>query len=144
MGDFFRELSEIWQSGDALIFQMPYGRHAFAYYGLGEPNSANAYRNSDGGVVELTMTDMLLRLPDMSFDPYHCPERRWGASGGEFASCDDDPLKTRWYEAEAPLRAVGRQGQLNWTVHLDLLPVVRGDGYSVAECAGATPGIFQV
>ncbi len=42
-----------WQSGDALIFQMPYGRHAFAYYGLGEPNSASAYRNPDGqtGVV---------------------------------------------------------------------------------------------
>ena len=42
-----------WQSGDALIFQMPYGRHTFAYYGLGEPRSASAYRNPDGqtGVV---------------------------------------------------------------------------------------------
>ena len=39
-----------WQPGDALIFQMPYGRHAFAYYGLGEPNSAIAYHKSDGQI----------------------------------------------------------------------------------------------
>ena len=39
-----------WQPGDALIFQMPYGRHAFAYYGLGEPQAAQAYRKPDGQI----------------------------------------------------------------------------------------------
>jgi hypothetical protein len=40
----------------------------------------------------------------MSFDPYQCPERRWGASAGELASCPDNSLKAAWYEAERNLR----------------------------------------
>jgi hypothetical protein len=64
------------------------------------------YTGSDRNRIELTMRDMLHRLPDMSFDPYHCPERRWGASGGELARCDDDGVKTRWYHAQAPLRGL--------------------------------------
>ncbi|MCW1969788.1 MAG: hypothetical protein KIH69_016875, partial [Anaerolineae bacterium] len=49
-----------WQPGDALIFQMPYGRHAFAYYGLGEPSAAHAYRKPDahtGTVFEAPFTN---------------------------------------------------------------------------------------
>jgi hypothetical protein len=40
----------------------------------------------------------------MSFDPYHCPERRWAASGSELATCPDNSLKAAWYEAEKNLR----------------------------------------
>lgn len=65
-----------------------------------------AYINADNQRVLLTMRDMLIRLPALSFDPYHCPERRWGASGGELARCDEDGEKARWYAAEAPLRGL--------------------------------------
>jgi hypothetical protein len=40
----------------------------------------------------------------MSFDPYQCVERRWGAEGAELASCRDGALKRRWYAAEQGLR----------------------------------------
>lgn len=65
-----------------------------------------AYFGSDRTRVFLTMRDMLIRLPAMSFDPYHCPERRWGAAGGELARCNEDGEKARWYAAEAPLRGL--------------------------------------
>jgi len=69
-------------------------------------NCTAAYINSDRQRVLLTMRDMLVRLPALSFDPYHCPERRWGASGGELSRCDEDGDKSRWYDAEAPLRGL--------------------------------------
>src|SRR5690606_18329321 len=54
--------------------------------------------------VTLDFDAMADRLFAMSFDPYHCIERRWGASGAELASCPDGADKTRWYEAEQRLR----------------------------------------
>lgn len=65
---------------------------------------ALGYRNTDGAWVPLTLKHVLARLPHLSFDPYHCPERRWGADGQELARCDEDGLKARWYRAEALLR----------------------------------------
>lgn len=65
-----------------------------------------AYVDSDGRRIILSLRDMLIRLPAASFDPYHCPERRWGASGGELARCDDDGEKGRWYAAQASLRGI--------------------------------------
>lgn len=44
------------------------------------------------------------RLFAMSFDPYQCVERRWGAVCGELASCRDGGSKLAWYEAEQRLR----------------------------------------
>ena len=64
------------------------------------------YTNSDGDQVRITFRAALSRLADLSFDPYHCPERRWGARGRELSRCDDDGVKARWYEAEAPLRGL--------------------------------------
>ncbi len=62
------------------------------------------YARSDGAVVTLDYEEARRRLFRLSFDPYHCVERRWGAEGPEAASCRDGALKRRWYEAEQGLR----------------------------------------
>jgi hypothetical protein len=64
-----------------------------------------AYTRSNGGVTLLTFDEVAARLFDMSFDPYHCPERRWGAtSPQELASCPDNRTKQAWYAAQRRLR----------------------------------------
>ena len=62
------------------------------------------YWRSDNTKVRLNFVHAMDRLWDLSFDPYHCPERRWGATGAEFATCTDDEEKTRWYNAQRFLR----------------------------------------
>jgi len=47
---------------------------------------------------------MMHRLFTLSFDPYHCVELRWGASGEEREICPDSNPKLKWYEAEQRLR----------------------------------------
>jgi len=64
-----------------------------------------AYRRSNGSFVTLDYEAARRRLFALSFDPYQCVERRWGAaSGEEFAPCADATLKTAWYVAEQNLR----------------------------------------
>ncbi|MBX3493965.1 MAG: hypothetical protein KF899_13450 [Parvibaculum sp.] len=79
------------------------------------------YKNSAGRTVTLTIDDIVRRLYDLSFDPYQCIERRWGASGEELATCKDGALKTRWYEAQRYLR-----NQIDRTYDVDM-------GYSIEE-----------
>lgn len=62
------------------------------------------YRRSDDTRVILTLGHVMERLWDLSFDPYHCPERRWGAGGAEAETCTDGEEKTRWYNAQRFLR----------------------------------------
>lgn len=62
------------------------------------------YKRSDGTFVKLNLGHILPRVFDMSFDPYHCPEMRWGASGVELSTCVSTPEKDAWYEAERFLR----------------------------------------
>ncbi len=63
------------------------------------------YTKSDGETVELDFSELKRRLFLMSFDPHHCPERRWGATDPrELASCRDDKTKAAWYEAQQRLR----------------------------------------
>jgi hypothetical protein len=63
------------------------------------------YRTSDNRPITLSIDDVAKRLFKLSFDPYQCVERRWGATDpAELASCHDSAEKTRWYEAEQPLR----------------------------------------
>lgn len=64
------------------------------------------YTNSVGGVVKLNMSTVLSRLDKLSFDPYDCTEKRWGASGKELATCRDQDPKSVWYNAEKNLRNV--------------------------------------
>jgi hypothetical protein len=66
---------------------------------------AITYVNSAGKSVTLGFDELKRRLFNMSFDPHHCIERRWGAdSPDELRSCEDDALKTSWYVAQARLR----------------------------------------
>jgi hypothetical protein len=64
-----------------------------------------SYTNSEGKAVTFDFKEATSRLFAMSFDPYHCVERRWGAtSAEELASCKDDDVKVRWYQAEQNMR----------------------------------------
>lgn len=62
------------------------------------------YTKSDGRRQTLRFSDVLSRLNKMSFDPYHCAEKRWGASGEEMASCRDTDRGHVWYNAQALMR----------------------------------------
>jgi len=64
-----------------------------------------SYRKSDGSTMALSFEEARRRLFALSFDPYHCPERRWGASdAAELSSCRDSQGKQDWYTAEQTLR----------------------------------------
>lgn len=69
------------------------------------------YRKSDGSNKTLTFSQVINRLNKISFDPYHCPERRWGASGQELATCSDQDFDGAWYNAELGIR--NTVGKLN-------------------------------
>lgn len=64
------------------------------------------YANSEGVSVRLSLHDLMGRLFDLSFDPYHCPELRWGApaDSAERATCMDGKSKLNWYSKERRLR----------------------------------------
>jgi len=76
------------------------------------PECTVAYVNSVGEVVVVSLTDAVARLKDMSFDPYHCPEMRWGAIPGsedpvlrkEGATCPVDAGKHDAWRHQARLR----------------------------------------
>ena len=85
------------------------------------------YVNSDGRTISLDYETARQRLFAMSFDPYQCVERRWGASGGELASCRDGGSKRAWYEAEQRLRnQTDRTYEARMDFSLDDLQAGRG------------------
>ncbi|HUO97883.1 MAG TPA: hypothetical protein VMU01_04410, partial [Rhizomicrobium sp.] len=64
-----------------------------------------SYTRTNGSKVTLGYEQARARLFAMSFDPYQCIERRWGATeAAELATCPDSTLKAAWYEAEQNLR----------------------------------------
>jgi hypothetical protein len=88
-----------------------------------------SYAASDGSVRPLTFEEARARVFDFSFDPYHCPERRWGARDPkELATCSDDAVKTAWYHAEARLR-----NQIDRTYDVKM-------GFSLAELQAGAKG----
>ncbi|MFM6927879.1 MAG: hypothetical protein ACKOX6_05405 [Bdellovibrio sp.] len=88
-----------------------------------------SYTNSSGQSVMMNLDDARKRVFDMSFDPYHCPELRWGASSSqELASCRDDANKRAWYKQERWLR---NQWERRYDVRMD---------FSLAELNGPKPG----
>lgn len=74
------------------------------------------YWRSDDSRIRMNLGHVQERLWDLSFDPYHCSERRWGASGNELATCTDDEIKTRWYNAQRWLRY---QAERTYDVRMD-------------------------
>jgi hypothetical protein len=74
------------------------------------------YWRSNGTRVRLDLAHAMERLWAMSFDPYHCPERRWGAEGAELDTCTDDSVKTQWYNAQRFLRY---QAERTYDVRMD-------------------------
>jgi hypothetical protein len=63
------------------------------------------YLRSNGTPVQLGYEEVRRRMFLLSFDPYHCIERRWGATQPvEAMTCTDDRTKTEWYAAEQSLR----------------------------------------
>lgn len=88
-----------------------------------------SYVNSNGRSVNLNLEDVRQRLFDISFDPYHCVELRWGAKDPqELASCRQDSNKEAWYTQERWLRY---QWQRSYDSRMD---------YSLAELTGPLPG----
>lgn len=77
---------------------------------------AMTYRRSDDTRVKINLGHVMDRLWDLSFDPYNCPERRWGAAGAELETCTDDETKTRWYNAQRFLRY---QAERTYDVRMD-------------------------
>lgn len=81
-------------------------------------NCPVSYTNSAGKVINLSFELGLRRLYRMSFDPYHCPEKRWGAtSSQELATCPDDNVKHDWYVGEQRIRNFL---QRDWSARADL------------------------
>ncbi|MEI9992148.1 MAG: hypothetical protein WDM86_19180 [Rhizomicrobium sp.] len=63
------------------------------------------YARSDGSRIGFGYEEARRRLFAMSFDPYACVERRWGATADdELATCRDGDMKRAWYAAEQTLR----------------------------------------
>jgi formylglycine-generating enzyme required for sulfatase activity len=63
------------------------------------------YNRTDGSAITLPYEEVRARLFRLSFDPYQCVERRWGATDpNELSTCRDDAEKQAWYAAEQRLR----------------------------------------
>ncbi|MFZ4806757.1 MAG: hypothetical protein ACOYLQ_05815 [Hyphomicrobiaceae bacterium] len=87
------------------------------------------YVRSNGTGREITFRDAEARRYALSFDPYHCVERRWGAaSADELATCPDGAEKRAWYDAEQRLR---NQPDRTYDVRM---------GFSLAELRQRAPG----
>ncbi|MEM1398094.1 MAG: hypothetical protein AAGH38_11690, partial [Pseudomonadota bacterium] len=74
------------------------------------------YWRSDNTRIRLNLSHVIDRIWDLSFDPYHCPERRWGANGSELLPCTDGAQKTAWYNAQRFLRY---QAERTYDVRMD-------------------------
>lgn len=86
---------------------------------------------SNGTNHQMSFEEARKRLFDLSFDPYQCPERRWGANNAELATCREDAVKRNWYEAERRLR---NQTERTYDVRM---------GFSLDELRAAVPGSGQ-
>ena len=115
--DFVIEAMEMASAGDArLKFDGSavdlYAEFDFAWSQyLSAPECTVTYAGSDGTDVELNVGQVLDRLFALSFDPYHCPELRWGFSTtanddgtAGTTACADGKTKLSWYKKEQRLR----------------------------------------
>ena len=64
-----------------------------------------SYVNSAGREVRMSLSTALNRVTRLSFDPYFCPELRWGArTDAEMKSCAQSVDKAEWYQFTQFLR----------------------------------------
>ncbi|WP_370337970.1 hypothetical protein [Parvularcula marina] len=106
LNELARDLIRRHEEGDPNI-NYPTGDLAAALFDVYDRAAKSCeinYKRSDDTVVKLNMHHAIDRIFDLSFDPYHCPERRWGAKGIELATCQEDADKQKWYEAQRYLR----------------------------------------
>jgi len=88
-----------------------------------------SYQRSDGSDRQLSFAEAARRLFLLSFDPHHCPERRWGARDPEeLGPCVDGADKRAWYEAQRRLR---NQPDRPYDVRM---------GFTLRELERAAPG----
>ncbi len=88
-----------------------------------------SYKNTAGRTITFNLEEARQRLFDMSFDPYHCVELRWGArTAEELATCKDDSNKREWYSKEKWLRF---QWERRYDARMD---------YSLRDLTGPLPG----
>lgn len=88
------------------------------------------YKTSNGRPVVMNLEAARQRLFDMSFDPYHCIELRWGARvKGELNSCPDDANKRAWYAKQTWLR---NQWERNYEARMD---------FTLNQLNGPMPGV---
>ena len=60
-----------------------------------------SYKNSRAISVSVPFEEIISRLSNISYDPYMCPELRWGAaSEAELRSCSGLNEKLRWHKAQ--------------------------------------------
>lgn len=101
----------------------------FAVYAEKAQACQFSYTTSNNLTVKMNLEAARQRLFNMSFDPYHCIELRWGARiDQELAACSDDQIKRSWYEAEKWLRY---QSERKYDARMD---------YSLPELTGPLPG----
>lgn len=101
----------------------------FAIYAKKATACQFSYVTSSGRTVLMNLEAARQRLFDMSFDPYHCIERRWGARlPQELASCTDDANKKAWYDHEQWLR---NQWERRYDARMD---------YALEQLTGPLPG----
>jgi hypothetical protein len=93
------------------------------------------YARSNGTGVQLSYEEIRRRMFLLSFDPYHCIERRWGATQqAEVMTCRDDPIKTEWYLAQQFLRnQIDRTYDARMDFSLIELKQGPGPGRGIAE-----------
>lgn len=89
-----------------------------------ETNSCEInYSNSSGKMVALNLDQVFRRIFALSFDPYHCAELRWGATGKELETCKDNSNKMAWYYAQQNLRnSIDRNYDIRMDKTLEELP----------------------
>lgn len=91
---------------DALIYYdgSDLKKDLIAQYKVASDSCKISYTNSVGKQVAVSLEQVIRRAALLSYDPYHCPELRWGATGNELVSCPDDINKIEWYRYQQFLR----------------------------------------
>ncbi|MDO9183303.1 MAG: hypothetical protein Q7U04_12895 [Bacteriovorax sp.] len=84
-------------------------------------NKTNSCSISIAQNISLNLDEVLVRLFDLSFDPYHCVELRWGQVPTH--ACSTTTNKNKWYKAEQGLRnRIDRNYSMRTNYDVDTLP----------------------